>query len=208
MVLTASGCYWFPESGYCAGSSKRLREAQVKGHLRQRGNAWELRAYAGIDPLTNRQKYVTRTFHGGKREAEEALARLVVEVCGGGHTAQDTTVGDLLRQWLELTKAELSPTTARGYEWIIRTYILPTLGSTRLARLKSSQLDRFYAKLRDQGGQDASRCPPRPSDRFMRFCAEPSIRPCAGSGFRLTLQRMRHHRESGTNPSTRLTQTA
>jgi hypothetical protein len=39
-----------------------------------------LRAYAGIDPLTNRQKYVTRTFHGGKREAEEALARLVVEV--------------------------------------------------------------------------------------------------------------------------------
>jgi len=144
----------FPESGYCAGSSERLREAQVKGHLRQRGNAWELRAYAGIDPLTNRQKYVTRTFHGGKREAEEALARLVVEVCGGGHAAQDTTVGDLLRQWLELTKAELSPTTARGYEWIIRTYILPTLGSTRLARLKSSQLDRFYANLRDQGGQD------------------------------------------------------
>jgi integrase len=127
----------------------------VKGHLRQRGNAWELRAYAGIDPVTNRQKYVTRTFRGGKREAEEALARLVVEVCGGGHAAQDATVGDLLRQWLELTKPELSPTTARGYHWIIRTYILPTLGTVRLARLKSSQLDRFYAKLREQGGQDS-----------------------------------------------------
>jgi integrase len=126
----------------------------MKGHLRQRGNAWELRAYAGIDPLSNRQKYVTRTFHGGKREAQEALARLVVEVSGGGYAARDATVGDLLRQWLELAKPELSPTTARGYDWIIRTYILPTLGSTRLSKLKPSQLDRFYAKLRERGGQD------------------------------------------------------
>ena len=126
----------------------------MKGHLRQRGNAWELRAYAGVDPVTNKQKYVTRTFRGGKREAQEALARLVVEVCGGGHGAQDATVGDVLRQWLELTKPELSPTTARGYDWIIRTYILPTLANVRLARLKSSQLDRFYARLREQGGQD------------------------------------------------------
>jgi hypothetical protein len=55
----------------------------MKGHLRQRGSAWELRAYAGVDPIRGRQKYVTRTFRGGKREAEEALARLVVEVSGG-----------------------------------------------------------------------------------------------------------------------------
>jgi len=88
----------------------------MKGHLRKRGEAWELRAYAGIDPITNRQKYVTRTFRGGKREAEEALARLVTEVSGGGHAAQDTTVGDLIRQWLDLAKPELSPTTARGYD--------------------------------------------------------------------------------------------
>ncbi len=65
----------------------------MRGHLRQRGEAWELRAYAGVDPITNRQKYVTRTFRGGKREAEEALARLVTEVSGGSHAAQDTTVG-------------------------------------------------------------------------------------------------------------------
>jgi integrase len=126
----------------------------VKGHLRKRGEAWELRAYAGIDPLTKRQKYVTKTFRGGKREAEEALARLVTEVSGGGQAAQDTTVGDLIRQWLDLAKAELSPTTARGYEWIVKTYITPTLGTVPLARLRTAQLDRMYAKLRDEGGQD------------------------------------------------------
>jgi hypothetical protein len=126
----------------------------MKGHLRKRGEAWELRAYAGIDPITNRQKYVTRTFRGGKRDAEEALARFVTDVSGGGHAAQDTTVGDLIRQWLDLAKPELSPTTARGYDWIIKTYITPTLDKVPLARLRAAQLDRFYAKLRDEGGQD------------------------------------------------------
>lgn len=126
----------------------------MKGHLRKRGDAWELRAYAGVDPITKRQKYMTRTFRGGKREAEEALARFVTEVSGGGHAAQDTTVGDLIRQWLDLASPELSPTTARGYEWIVKTYITPTLGTVPLARLRAAQLDRFYAKLRDEGGQD------------------------------------------------------
>jgi len=80
----------------------------MKGHLRQRGNAWELRAYVGVDPFTNRKKYLTRTFRGGKREAEEALARFTTEVAGGGHAAQDTTVGDLILDWLSLARADLS----------------------------------------------------------------------------------------------------
>jgi integrase len=126
----------------------------MRGHLRKRGDAWELRAYAGVDPITKRQKYVTRTFRGGKREAEEALAKLVTEVSGGGHAAQDTTVGELIRQWLDLAKPDLSPTTARGYQWITKTYILPSLEDIPLARLRTSQLDRLYAKLRENGGQD------------------------------------------------------
>jgi hypothetical protein len=61
----------------------------MRGHLRQRAaGTWELRAYAGIDPVTKRDKYVTRTFRGGKREAEDALTRLVLEISGGGHAAQ------------------------------------------------------------------------------------------------------------------------
>jgi integrase len=125
----------------------------MRGHLRKRGNAWELRAYAGIDPLTNRQKYLTRTFRGGKREAEEALARFVTEVSGGGQAAQDTTVGDLIREWLALASRDLSPTTTRGYEWIVETYVRRTLDRVPLARLRTAQLDRFYAQLRDKGGQ-------------------------------------------------------
>jgi len=107
-----------------------------------------------LDPITRRPKYLTRTYQGGKRDAQEALARFVTEVSGGGHRAQDTTVGDLIREWFELASPELSPTTVKGYDWIIKTYILPTLESVPLGKLRTAQLDRFYVKLRDGGGRD------------------------------------------------------
>ena len=126
----------------------------MSGHLRKRGEVWELRAYAGIDPLSKRHRYQTRTFRGGKREAEKALALFVIEVSGRGRASQDTTLSDLIRDWLKLAKQELSPTTARGYDWIVKTYITPTLGDVPLARLRAAQLDRFYAHLREKGGRD------------------------------------------------------
>ncbi len=126
----------------------------MKGHVRRRGNSWELRAYVGVDPTTNRAKYLTRTFRGGKREADEALARFVTEVSGGGHAAKDTTLSELIRRWLDLVRDDLSPSTVRGYERTIRCYIDPDIGRVSLAKLRTDQLDRFYSKLRDEGGQD------------------------------------------------------
>ena len=132
----------------------------MRGHIRRRGSAWELRAYVGLDPVSGKHKYATRTFRGGKREAEEAIARMVTEVGGGGHAAHDATVADLVRQWLDLVEEELSPSTLRGYQRIVTSYILPALGGIPLARLRTAQLDRFYAELRDRGGKDASRLAP------------------------------------------------
>jgi integrase len=107
-----------------------------------------------VDPTTDRAKYLTRTFRGGKREADEALARFVTEVSGGGHAAKDTTLSELIRRWLDLVRDDLSPSTVRGYERTIRCYIDPDIGRISLAKLRTDQLDRFYSKLRDEGGQD------------------------------------------------------
>src|SRR5579871_3265390 len=82
--------------------------ASMRGHLRLRGDVWELRAYAGRDPVSGRKLYRTRSFRGGKREAEDALAKFVQEVTGD-HTSRDATVGDLVARWFELAKADLSP---------------------------------------------------------------------------------------------------
>jgi integrase len=124
----------------------------MKGHIRERGDAWEIRVYSGTDTVTGRKKYVTRTVRGSRRDADLALARLIVEVTGGVRVAQDATVSDLVLRWFELARPELSPSTVRGYERNINSHILPTLGRTKLARLKAAEIDHFYAMLRDRGG--------------------------------------------------------
>ncbi len=63
-------------------------------------------------------------------------------------------MGDLIREWFEMATPELSPTTVKGYDWIIKTYILPTLDLVPLGKLRTAQLDRLYVKLREQGGRD------------------------------------------------------
>jgi integrase len=59
-------------------------------------------------------------------EAEEALARFVTEVSGGGHGAQDTNVGDLIREYATLRNEggqegkPLSAATVRQVHAILR----------------------------------------------------------------------------------------
>jgi hypothetical protein len=122
------------------------------GHIRQRGSSWEVRVYSGIDSVTGRKKYVTRTVRESRKVAEQVLARLIVEVTGGAHAAPDATVADLVLRWFDLAKPELSPSTVRGYERNINNYILPVLGRTKVSKLKAAQIDHFSATLRERGG--------------------------------------------------------
>jgi integrase len=125
----------------------------MRGHLRKRGAAWELRAYAGRDPVSGRPIYRTRTYRGGRRDAEDALGKFVQEVAGGACVTRDATVGALIAQWFELAKADLSPSTVRGYETCIRCYIVPALGDIPLDHLRVAQIDHLYGQLRTRGNK-------------------------------------------------------
>lgn len=166
----------------------------MRGHVRKRGNAWELRAYEGVDPLTNRQKYVTRTFRGGKREAEQALARLVTEVAGGGQAAQDTTAGDLIRDWLALATRScrqrrraatrgLSRRTShqRSAGCLWRVYTRPSWTASTPSSEK-------------RAAGTANRCQRRPYARCMPFSGGRCSRASAGDGSR-PIRRRWHHRQ-------------
>jgi hypothetical protein len=81
-------------------------------------DVWELRASAGRDAGRVRRRY--STFHGTKREAERALARLVAEserhrttdqpatLCQRG---SKTAINDVLAGWRDNGWDDLSPTT-------------------------------------------------------------------------------------------------
>jgi integrase len=113
---------------------------------------WELRVYAGTDPLTGKKRYVSRTVTGSKREAESALARLVSSTEDQGAAPSDVTVKQLLAAWLEACGDDLSPTTLREYRRLVETRIEPGLGGIVLRKVQPAQVDRLYRDLRTKVG--------------------------------------------------------
>lgn len=72
----------------------------MRGSMRRRGEAWELRVYLGRDSITGKPRYRSRTFRGSKRRAEEELARLLTEATSGADgSATGQSFGDLVEQW-------------------------------------------------------------------------------------------------------------
>jgi integrase len=125
----------------------------VQGSIRERRpGVWQIRIYAGRDPATHRFRYVTRTVHGGKRDAQRAAAALVSAVELGMLPAARGTVAQMLEQWMAHIEAQgRSPATMARYRSAIRANINPALGDMKLAQLSASDIDAFYARLLKMG---------------------------------------------------------
>ena len=122
----------------------------MRGHISRRGDSLARPRLPGDRARTGKQRYLTRTVHGTKREAEAVCAQLVAEASRGEHG--DTAAGtlaDLVERWLEHITAERLSVDAR---WLPTStsdkHILPALGAKRIDRLRPADLDRFYASLR------------------------------------------------------------
>lgn len=122
----------------------------MKGHMhRQSGESWRLTVYAGKDPLTGKSRQIQRTVRGTRGEAENELARLVVDVEDGKYGRTDVPVAELMERWLAHT--HLAPYTRNDYQRIVSQHILPVFGKTRLSRLRTADLDGFYDRLQAGG---------------------------------------------------------
>jgi integrase len=125
----------------------------VRGHLEARGkNVWRAKVYLGREDGKNK-RYLQRTIHGTKRQAEDVLNELLVEAGQSSNAIVDGTFGDLAQQWLELTSPTLSPTTLHEYERLLDRLILPKFGKTKVRAIRAADLDSFYAYLGRRGGQ-------------------------------------------------------
>lgn len=128
----------------------------MPGSLRKRGNSWELRAYAGTDPETGKQRWVSATVRGSRRAAQRELAELVSRVDYPRRMTSQATVTDLLRDWYEAVSPTWSPTTAHQTKSIIDHHLLPRLGHLPLQTLRTDQIDALYGDLRRSGGRDGA----------------------------------------------------
>ena len=120
----------------------------MRGTVRARGKGrWQIQAYAGRHP-DGREKRIARTIHGTRKDAERALAALVLQVEAGQHRGDDPTVAELAEQWYAARAADWSPGTARQYRHQLDRHILPALGTTRARKVRPADLDRLYATMR------------------------------------------------------------
>lgn len=132
------------------------RELPGTGTLRERppgSRRWELRAYIGRDPETGRPRQASRTFRGGRRDAVNALRKLVEEVAAENVEVGTTaTVGKLLDEWMtRYVKRHRARATIETYEIHVEKHIRPVLGHVRLAKLTAYTLDRYFEGLEAKG---------------------------------------------------------
>ncbi|MGB3412608.1 MAG: site-specific integrase [Microthrixaceae bacterium] len=120
----------------------------MRGGLRElKPGVWEVRAEAGRDPVSGRRRQVSRTVRGTKREAQKKLNALVADLDQGNQVGSDATFADVAERWLNLSGADLSPTTLRRYSQLLRSHILPAIGTQSAHKVRTSDLDDLYQGL-------------------------------------------------------------
>lgn len=116
-----------------------------RGYIEQRASgSYRAVVYAGVDPLTGRERYL-RESADTRKAAQAALTRLQAQVDERRHPRSGVTIGELLEQWMEVSRHEAS--TAERYADIIRVYLQPTFGSTPAGKIDAELLERFYGRL-------------------------------------------------------------
>jgi integrase len=120
----------------------------ARGSLTKRGDSWRIVVDAGTDPITGKRRQLTRTVRGAKRDAEAAKAAMLTQVAEGRAVRTGATLTELLEAWYTANAEEWSPRTALENRRIIDSVIVPALGSRKLAKLRTAEIDAFYANAR------------------------------------------------------------
>jgi integrase len=130
---------------YDLSMTRAAAKRRTQGSIRQRGRSYQVRVYAGVDPLTNRVIYLTETA-SDEKEAQRVLRRLLTQVDEQRHARTKATLSQALDSWLKVHEAEAN--TLAGYEANARRYIKPVLGDVAIGKITTHMLEEFYAQLR------------------------------------------------------------
>ena len=108
-----------------------------------------MRVYAGIDPVTKRQLYLTEVVRAGPKQAKEAeqvRTRLLNQLDEKRNPKMRATVDQLIERYFAVLDVDVQ--TMRGYKSKYENHIKPLVGSVPLTHLDVEVLDSFYAQLR------------------------------------------------------------
>src|SRR5262249_34227058 len=123
----------------------------MAGQILERGKrTFVVRVFLGRSGGT--RKYLNKTVHGTKKDAENTLTALLRER-DLGTLVEPTrmTVDEYLDEWLKTAaKPRVRLRTYQGYEELLDRYIRPHLGPRPLSRLTPLEIQAVCARLQDQ----------------------------------------------------------
>jgi integrase len=120
----------------------------------KRGSTWTYVLYLGRDASGKKQqKWVGG--HRTKKEAEDALVEALERMRTGMWVDPGvTTLGEYLTEWLAAMESNVVDTTFRAYEQSMRNWVVPRLGSVRLAEVSPMHLRSLQTELLRDGRVD------------------------------------------------------
>lgn len=128
--------------------------ARKVGQIIGRGpRTWLVRVYAGRDAETKKRKYLNKTIHGGLRDAQAHLNRMLSERdLGRNIHSSKQTLDQYLDRWLAVcARPRLRAKSFQDYEGLLRRYIGPQLGTKPLASVQAFDIQSLYRELLDRG---------------------------------------------------------
>ena len=128
--------------------------ARKTGQIIARGpRTWLVRVFMGCDVETKKRKYLNKTIHGGLRDAQAHLNRMLSERdCGRSIDSSKQTLNQYLDRWLEVcAKPRLRAKSLKDYAGLLRRYIRPEFGAKPLASVAAFDIQKLYRELLDGG---------------------------------------------------------
>jgi integrase len=145
----------------------------MRGHVtKPKGrNRWYVVIDVGINPETGRRRQKWHGSWSSKKDAEQALARLLGDVHDGTYVEpQRVTVRSFfLDEWFPAVKPGLRPSTVKLYETLASAYVIPRIGDARLQQLSPGQLNRLYAELLEHGAHGGKPLGPETTRKVHRL---------------------------------------
>lgn len=126
----------------------------MTGHVRQRGNSFEIKFEIAPDPTTGKRRMRYATIRTkSKREAEKELARLVSEYeAGESVDPSRVTLSEFLDRWeRDWATINTSAKTYERYAELLRKHVRPRIGTMAIQKLKPLNLSGLYADLSRAG---------------------------------------------------------
>ncbi len=134
------------------------RRGKGEGSISQRPDGlWEARINIGTNATGKR---IRKSVYGQtKKEVADKLTKLAGQKLDG--TLIDTgrmTVGDLLDKWLtDSARLSVAPSTYHRYAGLVTRFLLPQLGTIKLAMLKPIHIQGMLSKLEQKAVGDETR---------------------------------------------------